>query len=206
MCTLVTKYSNSNMNINEFYEKLSYVNASRANRLANAAFVKNNMQLFPALLQIMFKAEGKVSCHAAWVFEFVCLDNVKILLPHVDYFIANIDTVYMDAIVRPVSKVCALLMQDYNTDKAANLKTVLTQKHKEQLTETAFSWLIGTHKVAAKVHAMETLFLLGLAPRFKWIHAELMQVLQQDFTTQSAAYKSRAKSIFKRLQKYPKTI
>ncbi len=201
MCILATKYNYFDVKMSAFYEKLSYVNASRANRLDNARFVKSNMHLFPELMQIMFKVNDKVSCHAAWVFEFVCADKISVLLPYADYFITHINTVYMDAAVRPVSKVCVMLIQHCTIQQDANLKDNLTQKHKEQLMETAFDWLIGNQKVVPKVHAMEVLFLLGCEPHFKWVHPELIQILERDFNTHSAAYKSRAKRIFKRLQK-----
>lgn len=155
------------------------------------------MQLFPILLDILFKVSDKVSCRAAWVLEFVCADNIAVLQPHLDYFIANAKTVHFDSAVRPVAKVCALLVQDYGEGRRIDLQ----QNHKAQLVETSFDWLMANQKVAIKVHAMEVLFLLGNEPEFKWVHPELIQILERDFNTQSAAYKSRAKRVFKRLGK-----
>ncbi|MFV0540697.1 MAG: adenylosuccinate lyase [Aestuariibaculum sp.] len=184
----------------ELYNALNYVTHARDNRSKYANMVKNNMDLFPVLLQILFKVDNKISCRAAWIMEFICSDNIETITPYLDYFTENISQVHLDMAVRPVAKVCASISQTYNAKQDSTIKVSLKQKHKELLIETGFDWLIGSQKVAVKAHAMETLFLLGKEQDFLWVHPELIQILEQDFSKESAAYKARAKSIFKRIK------
>ena len=47
------------MTLEEFYKDLSYVNASRENRLKYANIVLNDMSLFPRLIEILFMVNDK---------------------------------------------------------------------------------------------------------------------------------------------------
>ena len=74
------------MTLEEFYKELSFVDASKKSRLKYADMVLKDMNLFPKLLEIMFMVDDKVSCKAAWVFEYVCNDYIYGLIPHLDLF------------------------------------------------------------------------------------------------------------------------
>ena len=66
------------MGLEEFYKELSYVNASRKNRSKYAKMVLNDLSLFPKLIEVLFMVDDKVSCRAAWVFEFVCAEYIYV--------------------------------------------------------------------------------------------------------------------------------
>ena len=187
------------MTFDQFYDKLNYVNASRENRLKYANMVLNDMDLFPKLVEILFMVNDKVSCHASWVFEFVCIENIYTIVPHLDTFSKNIKHIKFDSAIRPVSKICSLIAAEATSKTLNPIKTLITPKQKEHIVEICFDWMISDQKVAVKVHAMETLFLLGKDS--SWVHPELIQILEQDFLSQSAGYKSRAKRILKRIKK-----
>jgi hypothetical protein len=191
------------MSEKEFYEALENLNASRESRLKGAALVKNDLRLFPYLINELFKVDDKISIHAAWVLEFVCQDYIYAIIPHLDIFTKNIHKVYLDSVVRPVSKVCQFIAKAYCSKENSTFKRLLSPEHKERIVETSFDWMINKHKVAAKVFAMETLFLFG--QENTWIHDDLKQILEQDFQTQSAAFKSRAKHILHKMKKISKT-
>ncbi|WP_100614821.1 adenylosuccinate lyase [Confluentibacter citreus] len=183
----------------EFYNELAKVSASRESRLNCAQLVKNEMELFPYLIEILFHVDDKISCHAAWVFEFVCEDYIYAIIPHLDTFTINIHRVHLESAVRPISKVCQFLAKAYYSKENNTFKRLLSPKHKERIVETCFDWMINRHKVASKVFAMETLFLFG--QESTWIHDDLKQILEQEFQTHSAAFKSRAKHILHRMKK-----
>ena len=187
----------------EFYNELTKISVSRESRLNCAQLVKNDMELFPYLIEILFTVDDKTSCHAAWVFEFVCEDYIYAIVPHLDTFTKNIHKVHLESAIRPVSKVCQFIAKAYYSKENNTFKRLLSPEHKERIVETCFDWMINKHKVATKVFAMETLFLFG--QENTWIHNDLKLILEQDFQTQSAAFKSRAKHIFIRMKKISKT-
>jgi len=76
----------------------------------------------------------------------------------------------------------------------------MTPYHLEQMGAACFDWLIGEHKVAAKAYSMTSLLLLG--HRFEWIHPELKMVLQQNYSSGSAAYKARARITLSKLKSF----
>lgn len=183
----------------ELYEELERLSPSRESRLNCAQLIKNDMKLFPYIIDMVFKVDDKISCHAAWVFEFVCADYIYAIIPHLDMFTKNIHKVHLDSAIRPVSKVCQFIAKAYYSKENNTFKRLLSPKHKERIVEVCFDWMINKHKVATKVFAMETLFLFG--QNDAWIHNDLKQILEQDFQTQSAAFKSRAKHILIRMKK-----
>ncbi|OYX27941.1 MAG: adenylosuccinate lyase [Flavobacteriales bacterium 32-35-8] len=187
----------------EFYDELTKISASRESRLNFAKRVEKDMGLFPYLIEILFKVDDKTSCQAAWVLEFVCADYLYAIIPHLDTFTKNIHRVHLESAVRPVSKVCQFIAKAYYSKENNAFKKLLSPEHKERIIETSFDWMINKHKVAAKVFAMETLFLFG--QENTWIHDDLKQILEQDFQTQSSAFKSRAKHILLRMKKIPKS-
>ncbi len=188
------------MTLEEFYEELSDVNASRENRLKYANMVLKDMCLFPKLMDIMFRVDDKVSSRAAWVFEFVCAEYIYAIIPYLDTFTSNLKKVHLDSSVRPISKVCGFIASTYYSKEPNTLKKALKPKHIERIIEVCFDWMINDEKIAPKVYAMETLFLFG--KDYDWIHPELAQILEQDFPTQSAGYKVRAKRILKKINKH----
>lgn len=183
----------------EFYDELTKVTASRESRLNCAQIVKNDMALFPYLIEILFDVDDKTSCHAAWIFEFVCADYIYAIVPYLDTFTKNIHRIHLESAIRPVSKVCQFIAKAYYSKENNTFKRLLSPEHKERIVETCFDWMINKHKVAVKVFAMETLFLFG--QENSWIHDDLKLILEQDFQTQSAAFKSRAKHILVRMKK-----
>lgn len=188
------------MTLEEFYEELSNVNASRENRLKYADMVLKDMSLFPKLIDIMFRVDDKVSCRAAWVFEFVCAEYIYAIIPYLDTFTSNLKKVHLDSSVRPMSKVCGFIACTYHSKEPNTLKKALKPLHIERITEVCFDWMINDEKIAPKAYAMDTLFLFG--KDYDWIHPELAQILEQEFQTQSAGYKVRAKRILKKINKH----
>jgi hypothetical protein len=188
------------MSLNEFYNELKDVEVLRESRLKYANIVLNDMSLFPKLIDIMFRVDDKVSYRAAWVFEFVCENYIYAIVPYLDTFCNNIKNVHLDSAVRPLAKVCYFIAQEYDSKQPNTLKKMLKPKHREQIIEACFDWLISKQKIAAKAYAMDTLFLLG--KNYPWVHPQLTHILEKDSPTQSAGYKVRARRILKKLKGY----
>ena len=188
------------MTLEDFYEELSHVSATRENRLQCAKLVLKDMSLFPKLIDIMFRVDDPNSSRAAWVFEFVCEEYIFAIIPYLDSFTSNLKKVHLDSSVRPMSKVCVFIANTYFSPQPNTLKKMLRPYHKERIIEASFDWLIKDEKVAPKAYAMETLYLFG--KEFSWIHPELALVLKQDFALQSPGYKARAKKILNKINKH----
>jgi hypothetical protein len=183
----------------QLYEELNYVTHSREKRLHYAHLVIDNPDLIPELLNIIFMVDDKVSCRAAWVFEFMCAERLETSIPYLDPFTENIHKVHLDSAVRPVAKVCEYLIMAYYSKYDNKIKTALASKHKEKIIEACFDYMINDEKIAPKAYAMNTLYLLG--QDYDWIHPELAMILERDYQSQSKGYKARAKHILKKMKK-----
>ncbi len=186
------------MSANTLYKDLNYVNHSREKRSYYANLLIETPALIPDVLDIIFKVDDKISCRAAWIFEFACDKNLDIILPYLDLFTQNINRVHLDSAVRPVAKICEFIAKAYYSKTDNAIKSKLSPKYKERIIETAFDWMISDQKVAVKAYSMSTLYLFGKDK--DWIYPELSQILEQDFSKESAAYKARAKRILKKIK------
>lgn len=187
------------MTLEELHKELSFVNASRENRLKNAKMVLNDLSLLPKLISILFSVDNKVSCKAGWILEYVCAENINVIIPYLDEFTASMNKIHLDSAVRPVAKICEFLAKSNDSKEQNHIKDKLSTTHKERIIACCFDWMINDEKVAVKAYAMSTLFLLG--KETPWVHNELAQILEQDYPHQSAAFKARARHILKKMKK-----
>ncbi|NJX16616.1 adenylosuccinate lyase [Tamlana crocina] len=183
----------------QLYDELNYVNHSREKRLHYANLMLANPDLLPKLLDILFKVNDKISVRAAWVFEFMCQQNIELIIPYLDTFTNNIGKVHLDPAVRPIAKICELLAMAYTSKENNGIKHALTEKHKERIIETCFDFMINDEKIAPKAYSMNTLFLLG--KDYDWVHPELALILERDFQMQSSGFKARARHILRKIKK-----
>ncbi len=174
-------------------------NAKRIYRDKSAEYVLDHPETFPFLLQEVFNLVSPLSIKAAWILELVCENNIQLLNPHLNYFIENLPIITNESAIRPLSKICNFIAIAYSKRQDISLLDQLTEYHKEKMIEISFDWLINDHKVAAKVYAMDTLFLFS--KEFDWIRQELLLVLQQNYSKGSAGYKSHAKMIINEINK-----
>lgn len=163
-----------------------------------AATILKDKSLFPELLDICFLVRDETSIKACWILEFVCIEKMEWLLPHIDTFTNNIGEIKYDSTKRTTANICELLCKAYFGTKPSPVKEILNETHLQKITETCFDWLINDEKVAAKAYAMNALYLLGF--KIDWIHPELKRILELGFGNHSAAYKARARHILKKLK------
>lgn len=184
-------------------EKLNNTKAYRKTRLEVAHWVLAHPETFPKLLSYCFDEKNDFSYKAAWILEFVCIEKLPLLYPHLNFYFENIPTVYKDQGVRPLAKICEFLTTAYYKKKEPEIQQFYTEKHKEITISCCFDWLISNQKVACEVYAMQSLYYLGTEKN--WIHQELVTLLQANIHQRTHAYKARSKQIFKQIEKL-KTI
>lgn len=181
----------------KLYDVLNFTSAARIHRLKAAKWVLDHPESFEKLVHFCFKNDKEISHKANWVLEFVCLKNLDILYPHLDFFFENLASVKADSSVRPLSHICELLSIQYYKKKDPTLTAIFSEKHKEKMTEVCFDWLITNQKVACEVRAMTCLYYLGTEK--DWIHPELKTIIDQNIHTSSAGYQSRGRKILQKI-------
>ncbi|MDX1279168.1 adenylosuccinate lyase [Oceanihabitans sediminis] len=185
------------MTTTQLYQELKNVNHSREKRLYYANLLIKNPNLIPKTLEILFMVDDKISPRAAWVFEFMCKENLEASLTYLDYFTENMHKVHQDSAVRPVAKVCEYLITAYYAKTANRVQSELLPKHREKIIELCFDYMINDEKIAPKAYSMNCLYLLG--KDYEWIHPELLLILERDFQMQSSGFKARARHIIKKI-------
>ncbi|MGB5498487.1 MAG: adenylosuccinate lyase [Maribacter sp.] len=182
----------------ELYQSLDYINATRRKRAEMTTIVLSNTDLLEPLMEIAFDVDNPISSKACWILEFVAKENLDYILPFIDIFTHKIGDLKFDSSVRPMAKICEFLAKAYFSKTKNKTKETLTPNHLELMAAACFDWLIGEHKVAAKAYSMTSLLLLGR--KFEWIHSELKMILQQTYSSGSAAYKARARMTLEKLK------
>lgn len=179
------------MNKEQLYKALENVNHSRDKRKEMAQMVLINPKLISLLFEIALEDNTHISSKACWVLEFSAKENIASILENIDDFTTTISIVKLDSSVRPMAKICEYLITAYFHKQENKTQASFTNAHLEKITNSCFDWLIGNHKVAAQAYSMTCLYLLG--KKFDWIHPELKMVLEQNYSSGSAAYKARAR-------------
>lgn len=178
-----------------FYTKIINSNARRAVRDELSGMVLNDKSLFPDLLHIAIDTDDKNHFKACWILELVCEAKIEWLGDYISEFCAILPKIKNDSAKRPMSKICMFAVKH----NAKNINFINSEQL-QQITEICFDWLINPNeKVATKVYAIRTLYLLG--KNNDWIHPELQTILEQDFPNHTPAYKAAAKDILQKLRK-----
>ena len=159
--------------------------------------ILRNPELLPCLLELALEENNTTGSRACWILEFVVKDTPDLLYPHLDTFTHGLHRVSPESSVRPLAKICEMLLTSYYNKRKGNEKPPLTSRHKAAMTEACFDWLIGAGKVAPKAYSMKALLLLGRD--LAWVHPQLKGVLEQNYHRGSPAYQARARQILKEL-------
>ncbi|WP_149303366.1 adenylosuccinate lyase [Pareuzebyella sediminis] len=186
----------------KLHKLLEYVNASREKRAEMAAVVINHPESIGPLLKIGLDSDDPLSSRACWVLEFAVKKRLAYILPYIDRFTSSIHNLHLESSIRPMAKICELLMQSFFSGSDHEVHEKIADQHLERIAAACFDWLIGTHKVATKAYSMTCLFLVG--KKFEWIHPELRQVIERHYAEGSAAYKARARHTLSALKKLEK--
>lgn len=186
------------MTKDELYHSLNYVDHTREKRAIMAKRVLANPDLIPPLMEIVFMVDDPISIKACFALEYTAKNNLLPILPHLDLFTENLNVLRHESAIRPMAKMCELLLLDYYKKTGSITQGHIKDIHMERMATACFDWLIGDHKVATKAHSMTSLLLLG--NKYAWIHPELKMVVEQNYAHGSAAYKARARHTLAKLK------
>ncbi len=156
-----------------------------------AALVLDNPKVMKHLVDIAMTNDDPISSRACWVLEFVVKQKPSYIFSHLEDFTTRLGDVKLHSSVRPIAKICEILVKAYFSKKPNPVQGKLNGGHLERIATACFDWLIGDHKVAAQAYSMTSLLLLGR--KFDWILPELKMVLELNYANGSAAYKARAR-------------
>ena len=159
--------------------------------------ILRNPELLPCLLDLALTENNTTGSRASWVLEFVLKEDLSLLFPHLDTFCEGLHRVRPESSIRPLAKICEILLVSYYDTASGKDKPPLNDDHKAAITEACFDWLIGPGKVAPKAYSMQSLLLLGCET--KWVHPQLKGVLEQNYAQASPAYQARARHILQKL-------
>lgn len=177
----------------ELVDKLTNSNAHRNSRMEVCDFaIENN--LTNALIEIAFDKSDENHFKAFWALEFVCEKKLVLFTNAVGQFCENLASVKNNSAVRSATKIGMFLAISNHTKK----EIILTEIQEKQLIESSIDRLIQDEKVASKVYAMKTLFILG--KKYNSIYEQLKPIISQDAFQHSYAYQASAKTILKRLK------
>jgi hypothetical protein len=186
------------VNTQEIYDKLATVDHSRTQRNLIANFLLDHPEHLRSFLEVCFKSDDPLSQKACWAVEYAAKQDLNTILPHVDYLCAHLHVLKMESCLRPMAKMCELLMLAYFKEKNAKVIKAFDSRQLDQIAEVCFDWLIGDHKVATRAHSMTCLLLVGEV--FDWIHPELKVTLERGYAQGSAAYQARARHTLAKLK------
>jgi hypothetical protein len=178
-------------------KQLDYVDSTRKKRIEVARTILEKPELIPSLLEIALEQNNPTGSRAAWVLEFVFKEASHYLHPLLDAFADGLKRVVPESSIRPLAKICEMLLLSYYNPAPGRDRPPLTNRHKRIITEACFDWLISTDKAAPKAYSMRCLQLLGM--EIAWVHPQLKGVLEQNYATGSPAYRARARQVLKKL-------
>ncbi len=176
----------------DLVEKLNNSNAHRKSRMDVCNFAIKN-EIVDELIQIAFDTKNENHFKAFWALEFVCEKKLSLFVNSVGKFCEILASVKNDSAARSATKIGMSLA----ISNQAKKEIILTEIQEKQLIESSLDRLIQDEKVASKVYAMKTLFILG--KKHSWIYNELKTIISQDAFQHSPAYQASARNILKNI-------
>lgn len=175
--------------------KISQSTAHRKSRVYLSNYIIRHEDLLDEFITIAFDIQNENHVKAFWSLELICEKKLKLFVPYLDSFCEVLSKLKDDSAIRPASKICMFLAKSNHRKNGISL----TQEQEHNLIEALIDRLIQNEKVAAKVYAMKALFVLG--KKYNWVHEELKNIIEQDYSNHSAAYQATTRNLLKKLNK-----
>ncbi|WP_276389882.1 hypothetical protein [Eudoraea chungangensis] len=106
------------MDISNLVPLIKSIDASRVKRQNLADIVIRNPSLMEPLMRIAFSEEGELANKACWIVEFVAKSDLNLLHAHLNIFTENLSGLKEDSSIRPMAKLCEILILSYFKKKA----------------------------------------------------------------------------------------
>ncbi|PRX54437.1 adenylosuccinate lyase [Flagellimonas meridianipacifica] len=171
----------------------SILNSGRLSKVKIDSLVRE-LEKHPGLtLPLMSKVfeEDKIDeFNASWVFDHLLRKRLVYLLPYFEEFTLGLAEMKSESCIRPMAHICQMVTEAYFKKKDKTFIENIKLNQLERIMTACFDWLIGQHKIAAKVFSMTSLYYLGM--QFDWVHPELKLVLEETIAKGTSGYKNRA--------------
>lgn len=171
-----------------FYLQIENSTAHRHSRNELCEAALSSTKALKELFLFAFDIENKNHFKACWSLELVLEKNISLLVPHLATFIEKVKLYQHDSALRSISKICLFI------SKSTIVK--VTKEQEQVLIEVCLDWLIQEEKVATKAYAIRALY--NFSKNQPWLKEELCLILEQGYSSHSAAYKAVAKEVLKK--------
>ena len=170
-----------------------------ASRAEAVDLMMHNLEVLPDLIEKAFSKE-KNHFKYCWWLEFLNRQHIEVLCPYMDVILDMAQYLTNQSAIRPIAKIIETFVLNYYSKNPNDIvQEMMSSIIKEKMVNRGFEWLIDDQlKVAPRAYSMTSLYHLG--KDVTWVHPELKLVIEQNYTTESAAYKARARMILKKLK------
>lgn len=179
----------------ELTKEIENSTAHRPIRDKISGHVLAHPEAFEELFKMAMDVSDKNHHKACWNLELVLENKIEWISQYLDKFCDTLESFTDESSRRSISKICLFIAQREFPAKGQG--NFASDAQLQKIASATFDWLIDESKVATKAYSMRALYLLG--KRYDWIYPELKEILSKDFGHHSAAYKSAAKQLLRKL-------
>jgi hypothetical protein len=185
--------------LEELHINIDSLNHSKESRANAVTAIIDYSEVIPELIQYAFQG-NKNSHKVCWWLEFLNRQHIEILCPFITSILSGSIHLTNDSAIRPIAKIIEnFALNYYSKQPNKEVRKMMTPSVREKMVELGFQWLIDdTIKVAPRAYSMTSLFHLG--KDIDWVHTELRLVVEQNYSSESVAYKARARMILRKLK------
>lgn len=180
-----------------FLNRLKQTNARLQSRQVMAVLLLEQPSYFKDLIGFANHPQNKLALKSIWTIEQAMLMDPLCILNYIELFIETLPEKQDDSSLRSIAKIGSIILSNPILKKAFNQ---LDRKIQLHMVDCNFIWFTEAYRVAVKVHAMENLS--QLCHLEDWIKPNLIELIELNYQSQSAAYQARARMVLKRLKKF----
>lgn len=170
-----------------FISEIISSNASLKSRNQFYTLVINNDNFFLELLHFAFETNTKGHHKAIWILEMIAEQQPHLFFNHLDFICNHCHLIVHESGTRALARTLHFITKFLT----------LSENQEKIIKEKCLDWLISNERVACKMHAIYTLYILS--KKDIELRENLKVILTEDFHKHTAAYKAVARDILKRL-------
>jgi len=179
-----------------FLNSLEQTNARLQSRQDMAVLLLDQPSYLIDLIKFVNNPQHKFALKSIWTIEQAMLINPLCIVNHLELFISTLPEKQDDSTLRSIAKIGSIILTNPILKKAFDQLDKKVQLH---MVDCNFIWFTKAYRVAVKVHAMENLS--RLCNLEDWIKPNLIELIELNYQSQSAAYQARARKVLNRLKK-----
>lgn len=179
-----------------FLNSLDQTSARLQSRQQMAVLLLEQPFYIKDLIEMINDPNNDLALKAVWTLEQAMLVNPLCIVDYLDLFIKTLPEKQDDSVLRSIAKIGSIILVNPLLKKAFDRLPMSYQLH---MVECNFIWFTDNYRVAVKVHSMENLS--RLCDLEGWIKQSLIELIELNYQTQTAAYQARARKVLNRLKK-----